>query len=152
MVRISGFEPLTPALSARCSNLLSYIRIYKAQFLFCKMLDSNQQPIVYQTIALPSELISLQKLFAVSALIVGTISYDSFTCIIIISNFFIKVKLLLWATSTITTSPPCSDPNGPIPVSRIAVIRRGSGGPRWYGILESNQQLLLRREVFYPLN
>ena len=32
------------------------------------MLDSNQRPIVYQTIAHPSELISLQKLFAVCAL------------------------------------------------------------------------------------
>ena len=28
--------------------------------MFCKMLDSNQRPIVYQTIALPGELISLQ--------------------------------------------------------------------------------------------
>lgn len=33
------------------------------------MLDSNQRPIVYQTIAHPSELISLQKAFAVSAFI-----------------------------------------------------------------------------------
>ena len=30
------------------------------------MLDSNQRPIVYQTIAHPSELISLQSYFAVS--------------------------------------------------------------------------------------
>ena len=46
----------------------------------------------------------------------------------------------LWATSTITTSPPCSDPNGPIPVSGLAVIRRGSGGPRWCGVRDSNPQ------------
>ena len=115
MVRISGFEPLTPALSARCSNLLSYIRICKAQFLFCKMLDSNQRPIVYQTIALPSELISLQKLSAVSALIVGTISDSSFACIYIITNFLKFVKLSLWATSTITTSPPDPILMGPSP-------------------------------------
>ena len=37
--------------------------------LFCKMLDLNQLPIVYQTIALPYELISLQKLIAVRAFI-----------------------------------------------------------------------------------
>ena len=39
--------------------LLSYGPIYKALFL-CKMLDSNQRPIDYQSIALPGELISLQ--------------------------------------------------------------------------------------------
>ena len=61
-------------------------------------------------------------------------------CINIISYFFIKIKLSLWATSTITTSPPCSDPNGPIPVSELAVIRRGFGGPRWRGLRDSNSR------------
>lgn len=38
---------------------LCHPAIYKTLIL-CKMLDSNQRPIVYQTIALPCELISLQ--------------------------------------------------------------------------------------------
>ena len=60
VVLLTGIEPVTSRLSVECSSHLNYKSIYKAQFLFCKMLDSNQRPIVYQTIALPGELISLQ--------------------------------------------------------------------------------------------
>ena len=48
-------QPCTPPSHVQGTNL------------FCKMLDLNQLPIVYQTIALPYELISLQKLIAVRA-------------------------------------------------------------------------------------
>ena len=56
------------------SNFCVYISLFQIFLLqgtnlFCKMLDLNQLPIVYQTIALPYELISLQKLIAVRAFI-----------------------------------------------------------------------------------
>ena len=64
----SSTTPRSYASTAGVSFLISvfislYFRFfyYKTQFLFCKMLDSNQRPIVYQTIAHPSELISLQS-------------------------------------------------------------------------------------------
>ena len=55
----AGIEPATRGFSVHCCYLLSYGPIYKTLIL-CKMLDSNQPPIVYQTIALPCELNSLQ--------------------------------------------------------------------------------------------
>ena len=58
----------------------------------------------------------------------------------------------LWATSTITTSPPYSDPNGPIPVSIFAIIRRGDGIPHWYELRELNPYQRLRRPLLYPLS
>ena len=59
MVGPTGIEPVTRGFSVHCYYLLSYGPIYKTLIL-CKMLDSNQSPIVYQTIALPCELNSLQ--------------------------------------------------------------------------------------------
>ena len=59
LVGPTGIEPVTRGFSVHCYYLLSYGPIYEALIL-CKMLDSNQRPIVYQTIALPGELISLQ--------------------------------------------------------------------------------------------
>ena len=59
LVGQAGIEPATRGFSVHCYYLLSYGPIYKTLIL-CKMLDSNQRPIVYQTIALPGELISLQ--------------------------------------------------------------------------------------------
>ena len=32
MVQVTGFEPVTPALSAQCSNLLSYARVSVRKF------------------------------------------------------------------------------------------------------------------------
>ena len=52
----SVFQTGAPTVYAICPYF-----IFKTQCLFCKMLDSNQRPIVYQTIAHPSELISLQS-------------------------------------------------------------------------------------------
>ena len=51
----SVFQTGAPTVYAICPYF------FKTQCLFCKMLDSNQRPIVYQTIAHPSELISLQS-------------------------------------------------------------------------------------------
>lgn len=56
------------------SNFCVYISLFQIFLvqgtnLFCKMLELNQLPIVYQTIALPYELISLQKLIAVRSFI-----------------------------------------------------------------------------------
>ena len=59
LVGPTGIEPVTRGFSVLCYYLLSYGPIYETLIL-CKLLGSNQRPIVYQTIAHPAELNSLQ--------------------------------------------------------------------------------------------
>jgi hypothetical protein len=54
LVRSEGFEPPTPGFEARCSDPLSYERIYRARW--SRRWESNPQPAVYKTAALPIEL------------------------------------------------------------------------------------------------
>lgn len=52
LVRMAGFEPATFALSAHCSNQLSYTRIFKALFQHTQLLDivkvNNEKDLLYK--------------------------------------------------------------------------------------------------------
>ena len=50
------------------------------------------------------------------------------------------------------TSPPNSDPNGPIPISIFVVIYRGDGAPHWHPARDSNPHYDVRSVACYPLH